>query len=357
MFLKLLLFMQFYSYEAINCSWGYRFDSEYNHFNLVYPDRNAVYFGFIIPQETTNITITNSVSKKTDISTHPDASYFSVQIYNINDLVKPSYHWIDIDIMDNVNKLMDLHASYTKTMILDSKNSYFALFRIYNSFINKQPKKTEKNENNDTLYWSGMPPKTYINGDEYPLCDIQYDKRNMMYSNISNEINPGTGTICSTNNEFVFMVIPEGSLANSDANYMIACIKPNTKYRINVKMPQIMCSVGYTANEPSPWINETYDLRYASMNVESTMSPRPTVESYVIPCDVEDYELEVYVGNDVPFPGLLYRQMLPNPDCKYSIEHARQKCYKHADKKYDIACVKKQMGDYYPFLTIISVDN
>jgi hypothetical protein len=350
MFQKILLFLQlsYYSYEAINCSWGYRFDNEHNHFNLVYPDRNAVYFGFIIPQKTTNITITNSeLTQKNVISTHPNASYFSVQIYNINDLVKPSYHWTDIDILDSVNKLMDLHASYTKTMILDSINNYFALFRIYNSFFDQS-----FTTNNDILYWSGMPPKTYINGYEFPLCDIHYDKRNMMYSNISNKINPETGTICSTNNKFVFMVIPEGSLANSDANYMIACIMTNTKYRINIKMPQIMCSVGYTANEPRPWINETYDLRYASMNIESTMSPRPTVESYVIPCDVEDYELEIYVNDDVPFPGLLYRQILPNPDFSYSIEHAREKCYKHADKKYDIACVKKQMGDYYPILTV-----
>ena len=119
-------------------------------------------------------------------------------------------------------------------------------------------------------------------------------------------------------------------------------------------MPQIMCSVGYTADEPRPWINETYDLRYASMNVESTMAPRPTVESYVIPCDVDEYEKDIMVGSDVPYPALLYRQMIPNPDFKYSIAQAKQKCYKHVDKMYDVKCIKTEMGEYYPKLNVVS---
>jgi hypothetical protein len=369
MFSKLLFMMMLLHHvsASIKCSWGYRFDKEDDHFNIVYPDRNAVYFGFVIPHKTRNFTVAshmatashlatasqmataNHVFEGSLISTHPDASYFSIQIYNSNNLVTPSYHWIDIDIMGNTSQVMDLKASYSKTMVLDPANNYFALFRIYNSFLGSDTKK------NDTLYyWAGLPPVSYINDVEFPLCNIDYNQQGNIYSNISNKIDPRTGTVCSINEQFTFIVIPEGSLANSDANYMIACINSNTHYKINIKMPRIMCSVGYTANEPRPWINETYDLRYASMNIESTMAPRPTIESFVIPCDVDEYEQDIFVSDDVPLPGLLYRQMLPTPDFKYSIAHAKQKCYKHVDKMYDIKCIKVQMGDYYPNLKVIS---
>ena len=332
-----------YAY-ATKCSWGYRFDKEDNHFNIVYPDKNAVYFGFILPKKTDNFTIeSNLVSRNTVVSSHPDASYFSVQIYNADDLTMPSYHWIDTDIMGSVEQMMDLDAPYSKTMLLDPANNYFAVFRIYNSFLD--------NDVNDTLYyWAGLPPRSYINGNEFPLCEIDYREKDNIYTNLSNELNNHTGTVCSVNEQFTFMVMPEGSLANSDANYMIACIQPNKQYKIRVKMPQIMCSVGYAANEPRPWINETYDLRYASMNIESTMAPRPTVESYAIPCDKDEYEETILVDADIPYPALLYRQMLSNPDFKYSIAAAKQKCYKHADKMYDVKCIQQQMDKYYPII-------
>ena len=356
MFSKLLFMMMllFSVSGSTKCSWGYRFDKEYNHFNIVYPDKNAVYFGFVIPHKTSNFTVA-SASHSTNleaslISTHPDASYFSIQIYNSNDLVTPSYHWIDVDIMGNASQVMDLKAPYSKTMVLEPENYYFALFRIYNSFLVSYTK-----YNNDTLYfWAGLPPISYINDIEFPLCEIEYREKDTIYSNWSNKINPHTGTICNINEQFTFMIIPEGSLANSDANYMIACIKPNTRYKIHIKMPQIMCSVGYTADEPRPWKNETYDLRYASMNIESTMAPRPTVESYVIPCDVNEYKQDVFVGSDVPLPGLLYRQMIPNPDFKYSIARAKEKCYTYVEKIYDVKCIESVMGHYYPRIQLIS---
>jgi hypothetical protein len=331
---------------ATKCSWGYRFDKEDNHFNIVYPDKNAVYFGYILPNKTENFTI-ESINSLTSLTSHPDASYFSIQIYNVDDLTRSSYHWIDIDIMGSVEQVMNLNAPYSKTMMLDPTNNYFAVFRIYNSFLDEDV--------NETLYyWAGLPPRSYINGNEFPLCEIDYREKDNIYTNLSNQINNHTGTVCSVNEQFTFMVIPEGSLANSDANYMIACIQPNKQYKIHVKIPQIMCSVGYTDNEPRPWINETYDLRYASINIESTMAPRPTVESYVIPCDTDEYEQYIMVSDEVPYPALLYRQMLPNPDFKYSIAVAKQKCYKHADRMYDVKCIKEQMDKYYPLITLIS---
>lgn len=351
MFSKLLFYMMVLQSVAAKCSWGYRFDKDDNHFNIVYPDRNAVYFGYILPKTTKNLTIASSRPTTLEaslVSSHPDASYFSIQIYNSNDLVSPSYHWIDTDIMGSYEQVMDLKASYSKTMILEPENNYFALFRIYNSFLGSDTKY------NDTLYyWAGLPPRSYINGVETPLCEIDYREKDNIYSNLSNKIDPHTGTVCNINEQFTFMVMPEGSLANSDANYMIACIQSNKQYKVRVKTPQIMCSVGYTADEPRPWINETYDLRYASMNIESTMAPRPTVESYVIPCDKEEYEQDIWVDSEVPYPALLYRQMLPNPDFKYSIARAKLKCYKHSDRMYNVKCIKAEMGDYYPQLNVI----
>lgn len=359
-----------------DCSWGYRFDKEDNHFNIVYPDKNAVYFGFILPKKTENFTIASH--KATFISSHPVASYFSIQIYNSIDLASPMYHWIDTDIMGSTDQVMDLNAPFQKTMILDPINNYFAVFRIYNSFYThildlcalKTPTfggglsdsiRFEKCKDfnsieryKDTLYyWAGFPPSSYINGIDFPLCNIDYREKDNIYSNLSNTINSHTGTVCSVNEQFTFMIMPEGSLANSDANYLIACIQPNTKYNIRVKMPQIMCSVGYTDEEPRPWINETYDLRYASMNIESTMAPRPTVESYVIPCDEDDYQTEIWVDDEVPYPALLYRQILPSPDFKYSIAYAKEKCYPYANNKYDVQCIQKYMGDYYPFVIVV----
>jgi hypothetical protein len=340
-----LMMMRFVAASNSKCSWGFRFDEDNNHFNIVYPDKNSVYFGFILPNKTNNFTVASSTASSI-VNAHPDASYFSVQIYKNDNLATPIYHWNDIDIMGDVAKVMDLNASYSKTLLVDSAEKYFALFRIYNSFVSSS---------NDTLsYWAGLPPRTYINGVESPLCDIDYLEKDNIYSNLSNQIDPATGTICSENEVFGFTVIPEGSLANSDANYLIACIKPNTGYKIRVKMPQIMCSVGYASDEPGPWINESYALRYASMSVESTMAPRPTVASHAIPCDTREYDLDIFVEDAVPYPGLLYRQLLPNPEFMYSIANAKQKCYKHADKGYDTKCIKKQMGDYYPSIVITS---
>jgi hypothetical protein len=74
----------------------------------------------------------------------------------------------------------------------------------------------------------------------------------------------------------------------------------------------------------------------------------------VIPCDTDEYEQTIWVSDKVPYPALLYRQMLANSDFKYSIAVAKQKCYKHADKMYDVKCIKEQMDKYYPVITLIS---
>ena len=48
-FLLLLTYIQVAC--SLNCSWNYRFDSHDNHFNIVYPDKTAVYFGMILPKK------------------------------------------------------------------------------------------------------------------------------------------------------------------------------------------------------------------------------------------------------------------------------------------------------------------
>jgi hypothetical protein len=331
-----------------NCTWNYRFDSTNNHFNIVYPDKNAVYFGMIIPPGTSNFTIASDNTQFTNLNipvpVHPTASYFSLQLYNSNDIVTSEYHYTDVDLL-TLDGLTKVSTPYKQTIMLETEGPYFALFRIYNSQFPLQ------NANWD-MYWSGLPPKTYLDGVEYCACDIDYEQQGNIYTNISNSVRSDTGTVCINNEEFIFMEAPPGSLMNCDANYMIACIKPNTSYRVSIQMPRLSCSNGYNEHQPKPWINEQndYDMRYVSLSLVATTAPRPTVETISIPCDVDHYETTIHVGNETQFPGLLYRQLLPNPEFKYSIENAKQKCYDHVDSKYDVICIQKQMGKYYPKL-------
>ena len=186
--------------------------------------------------------------------------------------------------------------------------------------------------------------------DLYLLCDIDYQQQGNIYTNLTRDLNTVTGTVCIENDAFQFMEAPPGSLMNADANYMIACIQPNTHYNVSIQVPQIMCSLGYNIESEHPWINEQYDLRYASLSIISTTAPRPTIETYIIPCDIFVYTIEIYVTDDVPFPGLLYRQLLPNPSFEESIEYAKKKCYDYVNSVYDIYCIQLLMGSYYPQL-------
>ena len=146
------------------------------------------------------------------------------------------------------------------------------------------------------------------------------------------------------------MSIPSGSLTNYDANYMIACIQPGSQYIINIRMPKMMCSLGYRNSEEHPWISEQYDLRYASINLVSTNRPRPTIDSWKIPCDQENFTITIYVDETIPQPALLYRQILPNASFTYSIQTAKERCYDYVDNKYDTLCISKTMDVYYPAL-------
>ena len=85
--LPFLLQIQMVLVGAFNCSWNYRFDSYDNHFNIVYPDKNAVYFGMVIPPGASTFrVISNEI--------HPIAKYFSIQVYEIGGI---AYHYNDIE--------------------------------------------------------------------------------------------------------------------------------------------------------------------------------------------------------------------------------------------------------------------
>ena len=332
MFRLLFIFILFISTYSHNCSWDYRFDSIDNHFNIVYPDKNAVYFAMFIPKGSNTFTVVGDKS-------HPIAKYFSIQIYTGDNAVTSLYHYKDTDIM-LVDTIQMIRGSYSLTVDLNTTIDHFAVFRIY---------EPEYMFNNDTLhYWSGVPPSTYIDNHEYFLCDIDYSQQGNIYTNLSNSINPQTGTVCLKNTEFLFMEAPPGSLMNSDANYMIACIEPNTVYNITIKMPRLMCSVGFDKLEPHPYIDEPFDLRYASLSIVSTTSPRPTIDTFSIPCDQDEFNIQISVNSTVPLPGLLYRQLLPDPDFKNSIAYAKDKCYNHVDNQYDYICIENAMGNFYP---------
>jgi len=322
------------------CSWNYRFDSTNNHFNIVYPDKNAVYLGMIVPLGTEQITIRSAeLLNKTPLPIHPTAKYFSIQIYSVGDLVAPAYYFKDVDLM-TTSEVMDKTSRYEISLALDPSRSYFALFRIYDTLIKiKHP--------DFVYYWSGLPPTTIINSIEYSLCDIDYSQQGNIYTNVTKDVDTGTGTICFKNDVFMFMEAPPGSLMNADANYMIACIQPNTHYTVIIKVPKIMCSIGYGEDDPHPWLNETHDLRYASLSVVSTTAPRPTIDTRELPCDATVYTTHIYVNDSTPMPGLLYRQLLPNPHFRESIENAKKTCY---DFLYDVNCIKISMGHYYPVL-------
>lgn len=259
-----------------------------------------------------------------------------------------SIHHINDQELIGLENLVNKYANYSYNLILNPNSIYFALYRIYNTRV------TEPNLRNNEYafqYWSGIPPVTYINGEPLPLCDIDYQQKGNIYTNFSTDINPITGTVCKVNNEFALMNIPSGSLANYDANYMIACIQPGSTYTINIRMPQLMCSLGYSDLQQHPFINEPYEMRYASLNLVSTNSPRPTIESWKIPCNQENFTITIYVDKNIPQPALLYRQILPDVNFSYSIRNANERCYDFVDNKYDVMCVRKTMASYYPQVT------
>ena len=318
----ILLQIQIMFAGAFNCSWNYRFDSYDNHFNIVYPDKNAVYFGMVIPVGASSFrVISNEI--------HPIAKYFSIQVYEIGGV---AYHYNDIELVTQ-DGLSHIGAPYDLYIDLTASQSYFALFRIYDSQF--------KSDN----YWAGIPPKTLVDGREYALCNIDYDQQGNISTNFTQTLNPVTGTVCLTNSEFIFMPVPPGSLSNADANYMIACIMPGQTYSVRIKLPKIMCSL-YRGNDE-------YDLRYASISLVSTTAPRPTITTYELPCDNSEYEIEIEVSNDVVLPAFLYRQLLPDAGFKYSIERAKQKCYDYVNNIYDDKCIYAVMGEYYPKINLI----
>jgi hypothetical protein len=302
--------------SLFNCSWNYRFDSYENHFNIVYPDKNAVYFGMVIPPGSSEFRVVSNVI-------HPVATYFSIQVYEIGGV---AYHFNDAELLTEYG-LTHLGTPYDLQLNLTSSHSYFALFRIYDSRL--------QSDN----YWAGIPPKTLVDGHEYLPCDIEYNQQGNISTNFTQDINPETGTVCANNDEFMFMSVPPGSLTNADANYMIACIAPAQSYKVYIKLPSIMCSLNHGER---PHIDDEYDLRYASLSLVSTSAPRPTIFTYKLPCNITEYEVNIDVPNDVVLPALLYRQLLPNANFAHSIERAKQKC----DRGYE--CIHAVMGEYYP---------
>jgi hypothetical protein len=308
---------------AFNCSWDYRFDSVDNHFNIVYPDKNAVYFGMIIPPGSSSFRVMSN-------EIHPIATYFSIQVYENGGIL---YHYNDIELVNCDGLTLfetpyDLYINLTKTQ----KKTYFALFRIYDSRL--------PFEN----FWGGIPPKTFVDEHEYVLCNIDYNQQGNISTNFTQTINPETGTVCQTNGEFLFMPVPPGSLANADANYMIACVESGNTYTIRVKLPTIMCSLIYGE---SPHVDEDYDIRYASMSLVSTTAPRPTISTYKLPCNTTDYEITIDVPANTTLPAFLYRQLLPDPNFKYSIEQAKQRC------AYSYHCIHAVMGEFYPKIDLL----
>ncbi len=297
----ILVFLHFIS--VLSCSWNYRFDAEDNHFNIVYPDKNAVYFGMCIPVGSHHLSVNSNI--------HPESTYFSIQIYEQGG---ENMHYNDEQLL--------IGNGYDLTVELKPHTSYFALFRIYVPIHN---------------YWGGIPPHTRIDGRYIPLCNIDYDQQGNIYTNLIYGIHNETGTVCAKNDEFLFMNVPAGSLVNADANYMIACVQPNT-YRITIQMPSIMCFHK----------DDEYELRYASLSLVSTSAPRPTVWTTQITCNISSFSTEITVPNDVIFPAFLYRQLLPSPEFEYSIANAKMKCFIYVENKYDDKCISHIMSDYYP---------
>ena len=297
--------------RALQCSWNYRFDATDNHFNIVYPDKNAVYFGMIVPPRTQQLAVFSA--------THPLGTYFSIQIYEQGGA---KMHYNDLEL------LSDDSDGYNLTVGLQSNILYFALFRIYEPRID---------------YWGASYPQTRVDNTLYPLCDIDYSQQGNIYTNLTYGQYNDTQTVCIQNNAFLFMDVPAGSLTNADANYMIACIQPSTTYRISVQMPTIM----------GPRREPGYDLRYASISLVSTSAPRPTVWTNAIGCSQTVFQMDFTTDNNVPFPAFLYRQLLPSPDFDYSIAAAKTKCFDYVENRYDDKCIQRVMGSYYPKIELL----
>ena len=335
---------------SLNCSWNYRFDSHDNHFNIVYPDKTAVYFGMILPKNSSFLNISSNVlqlSNRNSFPNHPISDYFSIQVYEIGNFIEAIYHINDEELM-GIENLSKKNTGYSYNLELNPQSLYFALYRIYNSHI-KTPYFIKNLSS--IHYWGGLPPETYINGEHTYLCDIDYQQQSNIFTNFSQNINPITGTVCNINDNFTFMSVPSGSLTNYDANYMIACIQSGTQYNITIRTPQLMCSLGYRSTQPKPWINESFDLRYASINLVSTNRPRPTIDSWKIPCNQENFTISIYVNETIPQPAFLYRQILPNISFPYSIQKAKEQCFDYVDNRYDSICIRKTMDTYYPIIT------
>ena len=313
------------------CSWNYRFDKNKNHFNLAWPDKNAVYFGMIIPFGSSNMTIQSNelFDIPAKIPRHPIASYFSIQIYTLGDMITSDYHMNDAEIL-SLDGLTRFDTAYKLNFGFNESKSHFALFRIYDSYVND--------------YWAGFQPYTYIDNVRLANCKIDYNQQNNLYTDIN------IGDFCNVKDKFHFIEVPPGTLTNYDANYMIACIEPNVTYNIEIEVPQLFCSMGFQEDDLHPHIDETYDMRYASLSILATTAPRPTIDSYAFSCNETTYTSQIIVNDDVPMPGLLYRQILPNPSFEYSIANAKHKCYNphDSDTKYDVACIEKNMKHYFP---------
>jgi hypothetical protein len=313
------------------CSWNYRFDKNKNHFNLAWPDKNAVYFGMIIPFGSSNMTIQSNelFDTPTKIPRHPIASYFSIQIYTLGDMITSEYHVNDAEILSLVG-LTSINTRYELNFGFNESKSHFALFRIYDSYLND--------------YWAGLQPTTYIDNVLLRNCKIDYNQQQNLYTDIN------IGDFCNVKDKFHFIEVPPGTLTNYDANYMIACIDPNVIYNIEIKVPQLFCSMGFQTDDAHPHVDETYDMRYASLSILATTAPRPTIDSYAFLCNETTYTTQIIVSDDIPMPGLLYRQILPNPLFEYSIANAKHKCYNpyESDNKYDVACIEKNMQHYFP---------
>ena len=121
--------------HSLKCSWNYRFDSQDNHFNIVYPDKTAVYFGMILPENTTFLNISSKVlqqSTRNPFSNHPSADYFSIQVYEIGNFIEAIYHINDEELL-GLENLGQKDAVFSYNLNLNPESIYFALYRIYNS--------------------------------------------------------------------------------------------------------------------------------------------------------------------------------------------------------------------------------
>jgi hypothetical protein len=173
------------------------------------------------------------------------------------------------------------------------------------------------------------------------LCDIDYSQQGNIYTNLTYGLYNDTQTVCIQNNAFLFMNVPAGSLTNADANYMIACIQPNSAYRITIQMPTMMCN------------HNDYGMRYASISLVSTSAPRPTVWTTAIGCRQSVFTMDFTTDTSVPFPAFLYRQLLPSSDFAYSIAVAKTKCFDYVENRYDDRCIQRVMDSYYPKIELL----